>query len=124
MRLTTFLLALFFLSSLPTVFADDATAMPAPTPYAARLKAAGVEVGTMAITCGAWSNWITSTTYCAYDPILSLNCVCTTLPMEVEFTDQYQWRVCTNSATGHEWTEYNFRTRTTGCCGMDLPFCF
>lgn len=76
----------------------------------------------MSITCGSWSPWFSSGSYCDTDP-LGVYCLCTTAPGEVEFTDQYGTRVCMNTVTGHQWTEYRFRTLASGCCGLTIFPC-
>src|SRR5690606_10043296 len=73
----------------------------------------------LSITCSPWSAWITSTSYCEPD-IYGLACMCTTLPFSVEFKDQYRYRTCTNTLTGQQTVEYQFRTVRSGCCGAPL----
>lgn len=80
------------------------------------------EVETMAVTCGAWSNWNTSASYCKTD-LAGVLCICTTLPLSVEFADQSRSRTCTNTVTGGVTTEYQFRTKRSGCCGLEIFPC-
>lgn len=80
------------------------------------------QLAPMAITCGPWSSWFTSVSYCKTD-IAGVLCICTTLPLSVEFADQYRSRTCTNSITGGITTEYQFRTKRTGCCGLEVFPC-
>lgn len=82
----------------------------------------GPGIAPMAIVCGPWSNWITTTSYCKIDAA-GAACLCTTRPLSVQFDDQYQRRTCTNTVMGYTNTEYRFRTIRGGCCGLTIFPC-
>lgn len=76
----------------------------------------------MSIEYGPWSSWITIAEYCTSSG-LGFVCLCTTLPGEVDYVDQYRERTAINTSSGQEWIDYQYRTAAAGCCGFEIIDC-
>lgn len=68
--------------------------------------------------CGSYTGWFTDATYCD-TAARCANCI---PPLDGRFEDQYRYKICTDTVTGKKTRDYEFRTRSTGCCGRCYPF--
>lgn len=115
---------IILVSTLVCLWLGTATAQRAvdSIPYTYGIEGA-VSFAPLTITCTSWSAWITSVNYCQPD-VQGLAGICTTLPLSEQFADQYRKRTCTNTMSGHQTIEYEFRTVRQGCCGGPIYPCW